>query len=101
AARRLKNRSRTCKEVSNASALVGEKSAVPGTADQPSFAAAHARRSVRQLASPSFSYGRILFAAFNITPASLPNCRHLGAIDHFPQADLNLLILSPRSITSC
>jgi len=42
-----------------------------GSADQPSFAAAHARRSVRQLVSPSFSYGRILFAAFNITPASL------------------------------
>src|SRR5215469_11289876 len=61
AARRSKSRSRTCNEVSNASAPTDENNADPGTADQPSFAAAHARRSVRQLVSlQPFSYGRII-----------------------------------------
>src|SRR5215469_6146338 len=97
AARRSKNRSRTCKEVSNVSALAGEKSAEHGPPNKLNSAAAHARRSVRQLASPSFSYGRIIVRIFNITPASLPNCRHSGVIDHFPQADL-LGVISQKPV---
>src|SRR5215471_18680872 len=63
AARRSKNRSRTCNEVSNVSAHVAENNADPGTADQPSFAAAHARPSVRQLVRlQPLSYGRIILA---------------------------------------
>src|SRR5262249_34719630 len=90
AARRSKNRLRTCKEVSNVSALTGEKSAEHGPPNKLNPAAAHARRSVRQpvrLSLP-FQWQDNCSRHSNITPASVLNCRHSGVIDHFPQADL-------------